>query len=114
LRAREAWLPFVANVASVTPLTAAHGIEVIQVTPGTSPEAKATSDLIRRLRDGVIPSAERGTTLRVYVGGVTATFADFATAVSAKMPWFILAIVGRSFLLLGVSCRSPHTPAAAA
>jgi len=114
LRALEVSLPFVANVASVTPLTAAHGIEVIQVTPGTSPEAKATSDLIRRLRDGVIPSAERGTTLRVYVGGVTATFADFAAVVSAKMPWFILAIVGLSFLLLVVAFRSLLIPATAA
>jgi len=89
LRALEAELPIVANVASVTPLATAHGTEVIQVTPGSSPEAKATSDLITTLRNSVIPDAERGTTLRVYVGGVTATFADFAAVVSAKMPWFI-------------------------
>jgi len=65
-------------VTSVEPLAAAHGTEVIQITPGTSPEAKATSDLITTLRNSVIPDAERGTTLRVYVGGVTATFSDFA------------------------------------
>ena len=114
LRALEAELPGVPNVTSVTPLAAAHGTEVIQVTPGTSPEAKATSDLISRLRSSVIPDAERGTTLRVYVGGVTATFADFAAVVSAKMPWFILAIVGLSFLLLVVAFRSLLIPATAA
>ncbi len=114
LRALEAELPGVPNVTSVTPLAAAHDTEVIQVTPGTSPEAKATSDLITTLRNGVIPDAERGTTLRVYVGGVTATFADFAAVVSAKMPWFILAIVGLSFLLLVVAFRSLLIPATAA
>ena len=114
LRALEAELPAVPNVISVTPLAAAHGTEVIQVTPGTSPEAKATSDLITTLRNSVIPDAERGTTLRVYVGGVTATFADFAAVVSAKMPWFILAIVGLSFLLLVVAFRSLLIPATAA
>jgi hypothetical protein len=41
--ALEASLPAVADVASVTPLAAAHGTEVIQVTPGTSAEAKATA-----------------------------------------------------------------------
>ena len=111
LRALEAELPGVPNV---TPLAAAHGTEVIQVTPGTSPEAKATSDLITTLRNSVIPDAERGTTLRVYVGGVTATFADFAAVVSAKMPWFILAIVGLSFLLLVVAFRSLLIPATTA
>ena len=111
--ALEASLPAVADVASVTPLAAAHGTEVIQVTPGTSPEAEATSDLIYRLRSSVIPDAERGSTLRVYVGGVTATFADFAAVVSAKMPWFILAIVGLSFLLLVVAFSGVLIPATA-
>ena len=95
-----------ANVTSVIPVAAVRGVDVIQVTPGTSPEAKATSDLISTLRDDTIPAAERGTTLRVYIGGVTATFADFATVVDAKLPWFILTIVGLSFLLLVVAFRS--------
>jgi len=111
--ALEASLPAVADVASVTPLAAAHGTEVIQVTPGTSPEAEATSDLIYRLRSSVIPDAERGSTLRVYVGGVTATFADFAAVVSAGMPWLILAIVGLSFLLLVVAFSGVLIPATA-
>ena len=104
----------VADVTSVRTLAATGGTEVIQVTPATSPEAKATSDLITTLRNDTIPAAERGTTLRVYIGGVTATFADFATVVDAKLPWFILAIVGLSFLLLVVAFRSLLIPATAA
>jgi RND superfamily putative drug exporter len=114
LRTLEAGLPRVANVASVTTLAATGGTEVIQVTPATSPEAKATSDLITTLRNDTIPAAERGTTQRVYIGGVTATFADFATVVNAKLPWFILAIIGLSFLLLVVAFRSLLIPATAA
>jgi len=98
----------------VTTLAATGGTEVIQVTPATSPEAKATSDLITTLRDDTIPAAERGTTLRVYVGGISATFADFAAVVVAKLPWFILTIIGLSFLLLVVAFRSLLIPATAA
>jgi RND superfamily putative drug exporter len=114
LRALEARLPQTANVASVRTLAATPGTSVIQVTPGTSPEAKATSDLIATLRDHAIPAADHGTTLRVYIGGVTATFADFATVVDGKMPWFLLAIVGLSFLLLVAAFRSLLIPATAA
>jgi putative drug exporter of the RND superfamily len=110
----EAGLPKLPGVASVTPLATAHGTQVIQVTPATSPEAKATSDLITTLRHNAIPNAERGTTLRVYVGGVTATLADFTTVVNAKMPWFLAAIIGLSVLLLVVAFRSLLIPATAA
>ena len=45
---------------------------------------------------------------------MTATFADFATVVDAKLPWFILTIVGLSFLLLVVAFRSLLIPGTAA
>ena len=114
LRTLEAGLPKVADVTSARQIAATTGTEVIQVTPGTSPEAKATSDLISTLRNDTIPAAEHSTTLRVYIGGVTATFADFATVVDAKLPWFILTIVGLSFLLLVVAFRSLLIPGTAA
>ena len=114
LRTLEAGLPKVADVTSVRQIAATSGTEVIQVTPGTSSEAKATSDLISTLRSDTIPAAGRGTTLRVYIGGVTATFADFATVVNAKLPWFILTIVGLGFLLLVVAFRSLLIPGTAA
>jgi len=114
LRTLQAGLQRLPDVASVTPLATARGTQTIQVTPTTSPEAKATSDLITTLRHHAIPTAERGTTLRVYVGGVTATFADFTTVVNAKMPWFLTAIIGLSVLLLVVAYRSLLIPATAA
>jgi len=86
-------------------------IEVTQVLPTTAPEAQATSTLITQLRYTVIPRYTQGTTLRVYVGGLTATFVDFAEATSAKLPWFLAVIAGLSFLLLMLAFRSLLIPA---
>ncbi|MEH0589997.1 hypothetical protein QA942_40630 [Streptomyces sp. B21-106] len=41
---------------------------MISVVPTTSPQSAATSDLIHHLRDKVIPPAEQGTSMKVYVG----------------------------------------------
>jgi RND superfamily putative drug exporter len=90
---------------------AGPAVEVIQVIPTTAPEAQATSNLITHLRRTVIPRYTHGTTLRVYVGGLTATFDDFAALTGAKLPWLLAAIVGFSFLLLVLAFRSLLIPA---
>ena len=114
LQALETRLPAVGDVASVQTIAVTSGTRVIQVTPRTSPQDTATFALISILRDRTIPAAERGTTLRVYVGGTSATYADFTAAVIAKLPWFLLTIIGLSFLLLVVAFRSLLIPATAA
>ena len=114
LHTLEARLPHLADVASVAADASASGMTVIQLTPRTSPEAPATTALITTLRTAAIPAAEQGTTLRVYVGGQSATIADFTSAVEAKLPWFLLTIIGLSFLLLVIAFRSLLIPATAA
>jgi RND superfamily putative drug exporter len=114
LQALKTGLPAVGDIASVQTIAATSGTRVIQVTPRTSPQDNATFALISTLRDRTIPAAERGTTLRVYVGGVSATNADFTAAVIAKLPWFLLTIIGLSFLLLVVAFRSLLIPATTA
>ena len=107
-------VPGVAGVqAGAAPTGTATGptVEVTQVIPATAPEAQATSNLISQLRDTVIPRYTRGTTLRVYIGGLTATFDDFATVTAAKLPWLLAAVVGFSFLLLMLAFRSLLIPA---
>jgi RND superfamily putative drug exporter len=93
---------------------AGSAVEVTQVLPTTAPEAQATSTLIMQLRNTVIPRFTHGTTLRVYVGGLTATFDDFAAVTSAKLPWLLAAIAGFSFLLLVLAFRSLLIPATTA
>jgi RND superfamily putative drug exporter len=89
---------------------AGPAVEVTQVLPTTAPEARATSTLITGLRNTVIPRYTHGTKLRVYVGGLTATFDDFAAVTSAKLPWLLAAIAGFSFLLLMLAFRSLLIP----
>ena len=103
--------PGIAAVSSPVP---GHGASLISVIPATSPEAKATSTLIGTLRDSVIPAAEHGTTLHVYVGGITATNGDFAAVIADKLLLFIAVILGLGFLLLMLAFRSLLIPAVAA
>jgi putative drug exporter of the RND superfamily len=110
-------LTAVPGVAAVQagPVQAGSGVgsavEVTQLLPATAPETQATSNLIKQLRNSVIPRYTHGTTLRVYVGGLTATFDDFAAVTSAKLPWLLAAIAGFSFLLLVLAFRSLLIPA---
>jgi len=106
-------LPGVAQVAEV-PLTPQTKVGIIEVVPTTSPESKATSDLIKNLRNNVIPRAEKGTSLHVYVGGITAIFNDFASVISSKLPLFLAVIIGLGFLILMVAFRSFVIPLTAA
>ncbi|SEM03220.1 MMPL family transporter [Streptacidiphilus jiangxiensis] len=89
-------------------------VVVTQVLPTTAPEDRATSDLIHRLRDTVVPQFTRGTTLDVHVGGLTATFVDFAAVTGDKLPWLLATIVGFGFLLLVLAFRSLLVPAVTA
>ncbi|WP_416970805.1 MMPL family transporter [Streptomyces sp. 4F14] len=100
--------------ASAAPLKEGQTVGVISVVPTTSPQSAATSDLIHHLRDTVIPPAERGTSMKVYVGGVTASNDDFASTLMAKLPVFVLVIAALGFLLLTVAFRSLLIPAVGA
>ncbi|GCD95936.1 MMPL family transporter [Embleya hyalina] len=83
---------------------------VVSVVPTTSPQSARTTDLIERLRDDVIPAAERQSTLRVHVGGATASSNDFAAAVVAQLPLFVGIIVVLGFILLTIAFRSLLVP----
>jgi len=61
-----------------------------------------------------VPKAEKGTQLKVYVGGVTAIFNDFASVIGAKLPLFLAVIIGLGFLILMVAFRSIVVPLTAA
>jgi len=103
----------VAAVASPT-ISPSGDTSVIQVTPTTSPQDERTAELIHQLRDDVLPGVEQGTDAHVYVGGPTATFIDMSDKISSRLPWFIGAVIGLSFLLLMVVFRSILVPLKAA
>lgn len=87
---------------------------IIQAIPTTSPESKETSELITNLRDNVVPKAAGNSGIKVYVGGATAIFDDFATVITNKLPIFLAVIIGFGFLILMVAFRSLLVPLTAA
>ncbi|MCQ9129588.1 MMPL family transporter [Streptomyces hilarionis] len=100
--------------AVAAPMKAGQSVGVVSVVPTTSPQSAATSDLIHHLRDTVIPRAEQGTSMKVYVGGVTAGNDDFASVLMSKLPVFVLVIAVLGFLLLTMAFRSLLIPAVGA
>jgi RND superfamily putative drug exporter len=113
LRAAAAATP---GVAAVTPprISPSGAIAVVQAYPRSAPQAVATTDLVHRLRDQVLPPLERRTGVRVLVGGFTAGSVDFAGVLSNKLPIFIAIVVVLSALLLFAIFRSLVIPLQAA
>jgi len=93
------------GVAFVAPprVSADGETTVLIAIPTSSPQATETEDLLHRLRDEVLPPVEDGLGAEVYVGGATAAFVDQSEYLSARLPWFIGAVVLLSlWLLMGV------------
>ena len=96
------------------PINPANNIGIIEVVPSTSPESVQTSNLIKELNNYIVPQAVQGTNLKVYIGGVTAIFNDFASVIGSKLPLFLGVIILLSFLILMVAFRSLLIPLTAA
>ncbi len=78
------------------------------------PSDQATSDLVNQLRSSVIPSAEKGTDMKAYVGGTTAGYIDLASNISSKLPLQIAVVILLSFMLLVLAFRTVVVPVQAA
>jgi len=113
LRAAIASTPGVVSVAPAR-INSAGDVATLSVFPRSSPQAYATTQLVERLREHVIPSVQRRTGMTVYVGGVTAGAVDFAAVLSRKLPLFVGVVVLLSALLLMVVFRSLVIPLQAA
>jgi putative drug exporter of the RND superfamily len=100
------------GVADTTPvmLNPAKNTGVVQVYPTTSPQSEDTTKLLDHIRDDLIPPVEQRTGAQVHVGGITAIFEDFGTAIAEKLPLFIGVVVLLSALLLMAVFRSVLVP----
>jgi RND superfamily putative drug exporter len=105
LAARLAATPGVATVGAVVASPSGRA-EAITVIPTTSPQDVRTEDLVRHLRDTVIPASGSG----AHIGGQTASNVDFADLMSSRLPIFIGAVLLLSFLLLLAVFRSVLVP----
>ncbi|MGH2590258.1 MAG: MMPL family transporter, partial [Actinomycetota bacterium] len=80
---------------------------IVTVIPATSPQDAETEDLVKRLREEVVPEALGGSGVTAEIGGVTAALEDQSEYITERMPVFIIGVVGLSFLLLLVAFHSP-------
>jgi RND superfamily putative drug exporter len=80
---------------------------IVTVIPTTSPQDEATTELVEHLRDTEIPAAVGGSGVTALVGGVNAALEDQSTYITGRIPLFIIAVVGLSFLLLLMAFHSP-------
>jgi len=96
------------SVAAVSPLTfnGDGTAAVFEVVPKFSPQEIETEALLKTLRDDLVPQATAGSDATVLVGGITATFADLADLLAARLPILIVAVLLVSFLLLTAVFRS--------
>ncbi|HZB34587.1 MAG TPA: MMPL family transporter, partial [Gaiellaceae bacterium] len=81
-------------------------VAIVFVTPDSAPQDEATSDLVHRLRDDVIPAATGDGDAIAYVSGLTAAFADIADRIMERLPLFLLYVIGVTFLVLAMAFRS--------
>ncbi|MEU2347505.1 MMPL family transporter [Modestobacter sp. NPDC049651] len=88
------------GVASVGPavVSADGGTAVLQVIPSSAPRDEATTDLVHRLREDVVPAVAGDA--EVAVGGAQPAAVDFADYTAERLPLFLGVVLGVSFLLL--------------
>ncbi|GGT20864.1 membrane protein [Streptomyces tanashiensis] len=100
------------GIASVAPtqIDRATGIATLVVFPTTSPQDKATTDTIARLRTDVLPTAIGNGPARAHVGGAAASLSDVGQRTSERLPLFVAAVLAMSFLLLMLVFRSILVP----
>ena len=104
------------DIQAVSPpeFNAGGDTALVTAIPTTKPQDQATSDLVHRLRDATLPKATAGSDATALVGGPTAGFIDQSDKISARLPWFIAAVVSLSFLLVMMVFRSILVPLKAA
>jgi putative drug exporter of the RND superfamily len=111
LRQSLAGTPGVAAVTAPLPDDpTAPGAFVMTLMPTTAPQAEATSGLVTRLRDHVIPAAVSGTELDVKVTGTTAANIDLTNFLGRRVLVFFGVVLGLSFVLLLMVFRSLLVP----
>ncbi|WP_329597286.1 MMPL family transporter [Streptomyces pseudovenezuelae] len=112
----DATLRTTEGIASTTPVTydTAGDLAYFTIVPESAPQSQQTSDLVDRLRTEVLPRAETGTTLDIHVGGMTASYDDFADVIVGKLPLFVGVVIGLGCLLLLLAFRSVGIPLKAA
>jgi uncharacterized membrane protein YdfJ with MMPL/SSD domain len=103
------------GVVSLTPpqINKKGDVVLLSAVPRTSPASDATAELVKEVRDDVLPPVEvNGMTS--YVGGYTASYVDLAALITARLLLVIGTVILLGFLLLMIAFRSVLIPLQAA
>lgn len=100
------------GVVAVTPPTLNQNGDtaILQVIPSTSPQDEKTADLVKDLRNNVLPSTVASSGTETFVAGNTASNIDVSDKISERMPLFFIVVIGLSLFLLAVVFRSVVLP----
>ena len=70
------------------------------------PQDAKTDDIVSALRQTVIPHVLAGSSAKAYVSGSNAAFTDIGNRIFSRAPWFLLYVIGITFLVLAMAFRS--------
>ena len=105
------------GVAAVNPPTvvpqmfnSAGDTAVFQLIATTDDKDEKTPELIKNIRDDVLPEATSGTGVSVLVGGTSAAFVDLDERITDRLVMFIALVILISFVILGTVFRSVAIP----
>lgn len=98
------------DAASITTIPATPDITLIGFRSLSGPQDPATSDLVSDLRGDALGELAESPDTQVHVYGETAVIDDFSATIAAKIPYFFVAVIGLSFVLLMLVFRSIAIP----
>ncbi|MDL9936035.1 MMPL family transporter [Gordonia sp. ABSL1-1] len=98
----------VASVAPPIPLGTVDGRDValVIVNPTTGPQESATLDLVRHIRDTVVPASG----VSAEMTGMAVGGSDFAELTLQRLPLMVAVVLACSFVLLALAFRSVVIP----
>ncbi len=103
--------PGVAFISPAIPNDEADPTAVFwNLVPTTGPQEQATTDMVERLRTELLPTVEPAAGVDVVVTGTVAVNDDFSDYLEERLPYFFIAVLLVSFLLLMVVFRSLLVP----
>ena len=84
----------------------AASVAIVNAYGRYAPQDQRTDAIVSDLRHTVIPEALAGSTAKAYVSGTNAAFTDIGHTIYSNAPWFLLYIIGITFLVLAMAFRS--------
>ena len=81
-------------------------VSIINAYSKYAPQDARTDDIVSALRDRTIPQRARRLLGKAYVSGANAAFTDIGNIIFSRAPYFLLYIIGVTFVVLAMAFRS--------